>query len=131
MEFSVRTSTEIEFIDITPRLENILPPEGKGALLVFIPHTTAGVTVNEGADPDVRNDIIRNLKRLAWGEYNHREGNGPAHLQASLLGSSELIPYNSGKLELGTWQKVFLCEFDGPRSRKIKCRLLTGVGEDE
>jgi len=89
--------------------------------LVFCPHTTAGVTVNEAADPDVALDLLTALSRVVEqeGPWRHREGNSPAHVKASLVGSSVLLPICQGMLALGTWQGIFLCEFDGPRAREI------------
>jgi secondary thiamine-phosphate synthase enzyme len=93
----------------------------EGVCTVFIPHTTAGVTINENADPDVRKDILNGLSRLVpySGNYAHAEGNADAHIKASLVGSSVTIIISGGRLRLGTWQSVFFCEFDGPRSRKV------------
>lgn len=127
MQLQVETNKKMELIDITEQLKRILPKKGEGALMVFVPHTTAGVTINEGADPDVQEDILQHLERLARGSYLHREGNGPAHLQASLIGSSILIPFKDNHLDLGTWQRIFFCEFDGPRSRLVQFRLLAGL----
>jgi secondary thiamine-phosphate synthase enzyme len=92
-----------------------------GCVIVYIPHTTAGVTINEGADPDVQRDIITTLQRLVpeQGNYHHVEGNSDAHVKASLLGSSATIPVKHGKLQLGTWQHIFFYEGDGPRTRKV------------
>jgi len=131
VQFQVETKKKMEILDITEQLKRILPAQGEGALLVHIPHTTAAVTINEGADPDVGEDIVRHLERLAQGKYLHREGNGPAHLQASLIGPSVLVPFKGGKLELGTWQRIFFCEFDGPRTRRVQFRLLAGLENDE
>ncbi len=100
--------------------------EQKGGLcLVFVPHTTAAVTINEGADPDVVDDIIRQLEKVAKGDYKHREGNGPAHFKASLLGNSLVLPVVNGKLDIGTWQRIFFCEFDGPRSRQVYIKIVS------
>jgi secondary thiamine-phosphate synthase enzyme len=95
---------------------------GSGQVLVYCPHTTAGLTVNEAADPDVRADIIDGLRRLVpkSGGWRHAEGNADAHIKASLMGSSVTVPLEGGKLALGTWQGVFLCEFDGPRRRTVR-----------
>ena len=93
---------------------------------MYCPHTTAGLTINEGADPSVRVDILNALKRLVPDnlDYKHLEGNSPAHIKASLMGSSLTILVENNKLKLGHWQKVFFCEFDGPRNRKIYVELL-------
>ena len=118
-----------EFIDLTPRLRELAERQGlqEGALLVFCPHTTAGLTVNEGADPDVRRDMLAALARLAplHGDYRHAEGNSDAHVKASLMGSSVTLPVAGGQLRLGTWQAVYLCEFDGPRQRQVLVQALT------
>lgn len=118
-----------EFIDLTPRLRELAERQGlqEGALLVFCPHTTAGLTVNEGADPDVRRDMLAALARLAplHGDYRHAEGNSDAHVKASLMGSSVTLPVSGGQLRLGTWQAVYLCEFDGPRRRQVLVQALT------
>ncbi|MEE4164531.1 MAG: secondary thiamine-phosphate synthase enzyme YjbQ, partial [Desulfocapsaceae bacterium] len=100
-----------------------------GICCLFNPHTTAGLTINEGADPDVREDIIAGLKNIVPLKFpfKHREGNSPAHIMASLVGSSLTIPVNNGKLQLGTWQRIFFCEFDGPRTRKITCNFVTAT----
>lgn len=131
MQFQVETNKKMELVDITEQLKRILPPKGEGALMVFVHHTTAGVTINEGADPDVQEDILQHLERLARGKYLHREGNGPAHLQASLIGSSVVIPFKEKHLDLGTWQRVFFCEFDGPRTRTVQCQVLSGLDRHE
>jgi secondary thiamine-phosphate synthase enzyme len=88
---------------------------------VYVPHTTAGLTVNEGADPDVTRDILDQLEKLApqGGRYRHAEGNSDAHIRSALLGISQLLPVSGGNLALGTWQSVFFCEFDGPRRRRV------------
>ncbi len=130
MQFQVETNKKMEMIDITEHLKRMLPDKGEGALLVFVSHTTAGVTINEGADPDVQEDILQHLERIARGSYLHREGNGPGHLQATLVGSSVLIPFKGNHLDLGTWQRIFFCEFDGPRSRVVQFRLLKGLDYD-
>ena len=93
---------------------------------VFVPHTTAGITINEGADPAVRSDILRRLEELVprSGDYRHAEGNSDAHIKSSLMGNSTLVPVQGGKLSTGTWQAVFFCEFDGPRNRKLIVELI-------
>jgi len=118
----VRTQSREELVDITGQVEKALGQLGasEGFCLVYVPHTTAGVTVNEGADPAVRADILMALDRIVdrgW-PFRHAEGNSPAHVKSSLIGSSALIPLKGGRLELGTWQRVFFCEFDGPRRRQ-------------
>ncbi|MEJ5376779.1 MAG: secondary thiamine-phosphate synthase enzyme YjbQ [bacterium] len=125
---TVRSKERMEMVDITPQVAEVLARAalGKGACLVYVPHTTAAVTVNEGADPDVCRDILESLSRLVprKGGYHHGEGNSDSHILTSLVGSSQLIPVEAGKLVLGTWQKIFLCEFDGPRTRNVWVQLL-------
>ncbi|HOL17444.1 MAG TPA: secondary thiamine-phosphate synthase enzyme YjbQ [Bacillota bacterium] len=123
-EFTVQSSRREEFILITGEINRILAEAGmkNGSCTVFIPHTTAAVTVNECADADVAADLLAFLARLvpASGAYRHREGNSDAHIKAALLGTSLHLIVREGKLDLGTWQGVFLAEFDGPRRRKVK-----------
>jgi secondary thiamine-phosphate synthase enzyme len=123
----VKTRSRNELIDITPLVLEALDqhPIRDGVCVVFIPHTTAAVTINENADPDVRVDILMGLERMAnQRDYRHQEGNSDAHLKASLLGSSQLILIENGILVLGTWQGVYLAEFDGPRSRTVMIKIL-------
>ena len=125
----IRTGRRQEMLDITAAVEEEMRRSGveRGACLVFVPHTTAGVTVNENADPTVREDVLSVLDRLVpAGVYAHAEGNSPAHAKASLVGSFVLVPVEGGRLALGTWQGVFFCEFDGPRSRRVMVRVLPG-----
>lgn len=128
---TVATPSREAFVDLTDRLQRLAQAEGwrGGALLVFCPHTTAGLTINEGADPDVRSDLLRRLARLAPVEASdrHTEGNSDAHLKASLMGCSVWVPLTEdGHLALGTWQAVYLAEFDGPRTRAVEVRRLGG-----
>ena len=127
---TVRTSRREEMVDITGRVADALGRLGveDGLVHVWVPHTTAGVTVNEGADPAVRRDLLLALAAivpadLAW---EHDEGNSPAHVKTTLVGSSALVPVAGGRPALGRWQAVYLCEFDGPRSRTV--RLAAGGG---
>ena len=121
-EIPVRTSKRIEFIDIASEVQEAVSESSlkEGFCLVYCPHTTAAITINEGADPSVAEDIIAKLNKLvpASANYSHAEGNSDAHIKSSLLGCSELIPVQNGKLVLGTWQSIYFCEFDGPRQRK-------------
>lgn len=121
--FSVKTRAQQELVDITPQIRSIAEQHGgqKKLCVVYIPHTTAAVTVNENADPDVKRDIIHGLNQMVPDnlDYRHGEGNSPAHIKASLMGSSQTLLIDNGKLQLGTWQGVFLAEFDGPRSRSV------------
>ena len=128
--FTVKTSARFEMIDVTRQITDIISKAGVGSGLchVFIPHTTAAVTINENADPDVPRDIINILDRLIplHGPYRHGEGNSAAHVKASLMGTSETVLIENGQPVLGTWQSVFLCEFDGPRMRKVFVKLIPG-----
>ncbi|HEY5497109.1 MAG TPA: secondary thiamine-phosphate synthase enzyme YjbQ [Syntrophales bacterium] len=126
--FSVKTSTRFEMIDITRQIRDIIreADTGSGLCYVFVPHTTAAVTINENADPDVPSDIISILDRLIplHGPYRHGEGNSAAHVKASLMGASETVLIENGQLVLGTWQSIFFCEFDGPRMRKVFVKVI-------
>lgn len=125
---SVKTSRKTEFIDITGRVQDALASSGvqTGICIVFSPHTTAGVTINEGADPSVKHDILMILNQMVpdKARYQHMEGNSPAHIKTTLTGSSVHIPVEDGKLLLGTWQAIFFCEYDGPRTRKVHTQFL-------
>jgi len=128
-EFTVRTDARDDLKDITQQVQQAADALGcsEGACLVFIPHTTAGVTINENADPDVVSDLLHILdKTIPWRDRNylHGEGNSAAHAKASLMGFSTLVPVAGGRLVLGTWQSVYLCEFDGPRSRRVQVQEL-------
>ena len=128
---AVKTSRTMELIDITQQLSAELRKSAidKGVFLLFNPHTTAGLTINEGADPAVRVDIIDGLRKMVplHHPFKHLEGNSPAHIMASLMGSSLTIAFDNGSFVLGTWQKIFFCEFDGPRTRKVHYHLLTDI----
>lgn len=121
-ELTVPTHTRVEFVDITAEVQKAIRAEGlaDGLCHVFIPHTTAGVTINENADPDVARDVIAVLERLVprSGDYRHVEGNSDSHAKASILGFSLTVPVAGGRLVLGTWQAIYFCEFDGPRRRR-------------
>jgi secondary thiamine-phosphate synthase enzyme len=124
---TVKTSARSEMIDITHDVEGLLHADNvrNGFCYIFVPHTTAGITINEGADPSVRDDIVTTLNKLIpWeGGYRHREGNSAAHIKTTIVGSSETIAVEDGRLQLGTWQAIFFCEFDGPRTRKVHVRF--------
>jgi len=126
-ELSVSTSNKNEFMDITQKIEEIVQEARveEGTVTLFVPHTTAAVTINENADPDVKKDMIQALHRMVPGNehYDHMEGNSPAHVKASLLGMSEILLVRKGKLILGTWQGIYFCEFDGPRTRKLIIKI--------
>ena len=129
-ELNVRTKSRTELQDITGPLARLLQ-ESKvtdGLMVVFVPHTTAAVTINENADPSVQHDILTELNRLIplQGSYRHTEGNSDAHIKSTLLGSSQTIFIQGGRLALGTWQGVYFCEFDGPRSRKVWVKIIPG-----
>lgn len=120
---SVKTGSQNEFKDITPRVQMEIDNLGvkNGMCLIFIPHTTAGVTINENADPSVQSDILMAMDKIvsdSW-PYRHAEGNSPAHVKASLMGSSVTVPVSDGRLVLGTWQGIYFAEFDGPRTRSV------------
>ena len=121
--FSVRTRSRACFVDITGEVQQAVAKLGisDGAVVVYVPHTTAAVTINESADPDVASDLNDALSRLIpeSGDYRHAEGNSDAHVKSSLVGCSETVLVEGGRLVLGTWQGVFFCEFDGPRTRNV------------
>ena len=125
--FTIRTTASVEMIDITDRVAAAVSESGvkNGFCRVFIPHTTAAVTINENADPDVPRDILAALDRIVplSDRYRHAEGNAAAHIKASLFGASQTVFIESGRLVLGTWQSLFFCEFDGPRTRKALIQL--------
>jgi len=125
----LQTGGRTDFVDLTGLVQAAVADLGltEGAVLVFNPHTTAAVTINEGADPDVVRDMTASLDRLVpWQDgYHHGEGNAAAHIKASLFGSSVTVMVTGGRLRLGTWQKIWFCEFDGPRRRRVWVR---GVG---
>ncbi len=127
--FQVRTSTQTELINITHSVQEAVKKIGveDGICVVFVPHTTAGVTINENADPSVVHDILMELNKIVpfKDQYHHMEGNSSAHIKASLVGCSEIVLVESGRLVLGTWQGIFLCEFDGPRNRKIHVKVIS------
>lgn len=126
----LQTTARIQLIDITAQVKGILRNEeiSSGIMLVYVPHTTCGITINENADPSVKEDITTLLEKLvpADGNYRHAEGNSDAHIKASLLGSSVSLIVESGALVLGTWQGIFLAEFDGPRKRSILIKVFPG-----
>ncbi len=122
-ELTVTTNARTEFVDITARVQAAVAELAiaQGVVLVFVPHTTAAVTINEGADPDVVRDLDMELSKIVPFEdgYRHAEGNSAAHIKTSLFGSSEHVIVEDGRLVLGTWQKIWFCEFDGPRRRRV------------
>ena len=126
-EFSIRTSQQVEFMKLTGQIQKLLDESGiqEGICYIYIPHTTAGITINEGADPDVVRDMTMELNKIVPIEdgYRHAEGNSAAHIKASMMGSSVSVIIENGKLVLGTWQAIFFCEFDGPRTRRVLVRF--------
>jgi len=127
-KFEVQTGSREVFVDITRQVEEEVRKSDikSGICIVYVPHTTAAVTINENADPTVRQDILMMLRKAVPDSlpYAHAEGNSPAHVKSSLVGASITIPIEDGKLVLGTWQGVFFCEFDGPRRRQVYVKLL-------
>ena len=129
-KFSVSTSSHMEFVDITSQIQKAIKDSGisDGVCYVYNPHTTAGLTINEGADPAVQSDLIGVFKQMVPLNYpyRHQEGNSPSHMMTTLTGSSVTVFIESGRLQLGTWQRIFFCEYDGPRSRKVWWKILQG-----
>ena len=128
LKISIKSSSRSEMIDITSLVKNEVTKAGAahGLCVVYVPHTTAGVTINEGADPSVCDDILNKLDRLIPRDegYRHMEGNSDSHIKASLTGSSVSVIIENNSLVLGTWQKIFFCEFDGPRSRNVNLKIM-------
>ncbi len=127
MILSVKTSARTELIDITSKIARLVKESGvsEGRCMLYVPHTTAAVTINESADPSVKDDILMVLNQIVpWdANYRHGEGNSPAHVKSTLVGASETVAIENGSLVLGTWQGIFFCEFDGPRTRKVHVRI--------
>lgn len=130
IEYSIQTNKPQEFIDITDIVQKEVERSGveEGLVVIAVPHTTAGITINENADPDVIHDILDSLNNVfpISGNYRHVEGNSHAHIKASLMGSSCSVIIEEGKLNLGIWQGIYFCEFDGPRNRKINIQVING-----
>ena len=129
--FEVRTSSRDAFLDITRQVRQAIDAAGvrNGTVTVYVPHTTAAVTINENADPDVIHDVLKSLDAaVPWrqGFYRHGEGNSAAHVKSSLIGCNTTVPIADGRMTLGTWQSIFFCEFDGPRTRRV---VVTVAGE--
>ncbi|MFW6414573.1 MAG: secondary thiamine-phosphate synthase enzyme YjbQ [Verrucomicrobiota bacterium] len=128
---TVKTKSHTEIVDITSQIKELIPADFSGGCLLFCQNTTAALTINENADPDVKTDMLADLERVVpWdnSRFRHLEGNSAAHLKSSLLGPNLQIPVVGGRLTLGTWQGLYLCEFDGPRSRKVVVQLLAEEG---
>jgi len=130
MILTVKSKTRTQLIDITHEIQKAVGSSGisEGLCMLYVPHTTAAITINESADPSVASDIIMVLNEvIPWkADYRHLEGNSPAHIKSTLVGASEIITIENGSLVLGTWQGIFFCEFDGPRTRKLHMRLMKG-----
>ncbi|MBW1724061.1 MAG: YjbQ family protein [Deltaproteobacteria bacterium] len=128
MILTVKSINQTELIDITTEIQDAVLSAGigQGLCMLYVPHTTAAITINENADPSVKDDILMIIDKIVpWkAGYRHLEGNSPAHIKSTLVGSSELIAIENGRLVLGTWQGIFFCEFDGPRTRKVHVRLI-------
>jgi len=128
--FSIATRARVEMVDITRTISEAVIHSGvmEGICLVYVPHTTAGVMINENADPDVTADIVRELNQVIPFEdhYRHGEGNSAAHIKSSLIGPSVTIPIQAGRLLLGTWQAIYFGEFDGPRTRTFFAKVMVG-----
>jgi len=129
-ELSVPTESQFQMQDITRQIQKLVSDTGfkDGLVVLFVPHTTAAVTINENADPDVVTDMVKGLNQLIplQNQYRHLEGNSAAHIKCSLIGASEQVIVRNGKLLLGTWQGIYFCEFDGPRTRKLHVKMLAG-----
>ncbi len=125
---NVKSRARNEFIDITDKIQEVVKDEGiaSGICYIYVPHTTAGITINEGADTSVQRDIQVALSKLVpfEAEYSHREGNADAHIKSTLVGISKMVFVDDGKLLLGTWQAIYFCEFDGPRHRRVAVKVV-------
>ncbi len=124
---NVRSKAKTEFIDITEEVQKTIRESGisNGTCYLYVPHTTAGITINEGADPSVKRDILTTLNRIFpfEGDYHHIEGNSAAHLKSTVIGVSLFVLIDEGKAMLGTWQAIYFCEFDGPRHRRVIVKI--------
>lgn len=129
-QFTIKTNSRFQMIDITGMVRSALKESGvqSGICCIFVPHTTAAVTINENADPDVQRDLIAELDKVIPlnDNYRHSEGNSAAHVKSSLAGASEMVAVERGELVLGTWQSLFFCEFDGPRTRRFHVKIIAG-----
>lgn len=127
--FNIKSRAKAEFIDITETIKDIIKESAikSGVCYLFVPHTTAGITINEGADSSVKRDILTAFNNLIpfEGDYQHMEGNSPAHIKSSMVGVSLFVVIEEGKPLLGTWQSIFFCEFDGPRHRRVIVKVLS------
>ena len=127
-QLRVKTNSRTELVDITQGVQRLVAESGvrSGVCYVYVPHTTSGITINENSDPNVGRDILKELNKIIPFDdhYGHGEGNSAAHIKSSIVGVSETVMVEEGRLALGTWQAVFFCEFDGPRQRKIAVKLM-------
>lgn len=127
-QLAVKTHKPCELLDITSEVENVVRKSGiqSGLCYVFVPHTTAGITINENADPDVIKDILKELDKIVplKDNYLHAEGNSASHIKSSMMGCSQDVIIEEGQLQLGTWQSLFFCEFDGPRDRRVWVKVM-------
>ncbi len=125
-DLTFQSSRQQELLDITAAVNDAIAHSECEAVVVYSPHTTAGILINEHADPDVARDLLVALDAMvpSGGIYRHREGNSPAHVKTTLVGTSQIVPVRDGALQLGTWQGIFLAEFDGPRQRHVTVRAL-------
>ena len=129
--FTLSTHRRSEMLEITQKVRGVVRASGvqEGTVVVYVPHTTAGITINENADPDVVHDTLEQLDRMVpWGQpfYRHGEGNSAAHLKSEMMGSSVTVLIQGGEMVLGTWQGVWFCEFDGPRERRVHVKVMEG-----
>ena len=127
-EIDINTTEQVQFVDITEKIQQLVG-ESKtkdGLCIVFAPHTTAAISINENADPDVSTDMIKEINKIVpfSDNYRHFEGNSAAHIKSSMIGASETIIVENGSLKLGRWQGIYFCEFDGPRRRKVWIKIL-------
>ena len=131
-QLTVKTHSRTEMIDVTGDVQALLADHKfeNGLCMLYVPHTTAGITINESADPSVKRDILMVLNAVVpWeADYRHMEGNSPAHVKSSLMGPSQLVAVENGRMLLGTWQGIFFCEFDGPRTRKLQIHFVEKTG---
>ncbi len=127
IKLSVKTHSQTEMLDLTRQVQDQLDQNNfkEGIITIFVPHTTAGITINEGADPDVQRDMLMEINKIVPLEdgYRHMEGNSAAHIKATLFGPSIQVIAENGRLQLGTWQSIYFCEFDGPRNRQVWIRI--------
>ncbi len=129
-QMRVKTNARTELVDITPGVQRLVAESGvrSGVCYVFVPHTTAGITINENTDPNVGRDLLKELNKVIPFEdnYGHTEGNSAAHIKSTIVGVSKSVVIEDGRLALGTWQALFFCEFDGPRERRVMVKVMEG-----